>query len=158
MVRAYGAGFSLFACRPQYTLRLLIGIIAPAAGLSAQGNISNFDTGGWSRRQLPGPRRAHRQRLRLDHDPSAQTDAQPALVRGIPVRLDRGGTGAVLPSDGIEIPVGPDVPTAVNERRRSDRALADVIHVEQLKRGAGTQHERLSVIIREEDLAVHRHR
>ena len=32
------------------------------------------------------------------------------------------------------------------------------IHVQQLERGAGTQHERLSVIVREEDLAVHRDR
>ena len=40
-------------------------------------------------------RRAHRQRPRLDGDPSAQTDDQPALVCRIPVRLDRGGTGSV---------------------------------------------------------------
>jgi len=35
-----------------------------------------------------------------------------------------------LPPDGVEVPVGPDVPTAVDERRRRNCPLADIVHVQ----------------------------
>jgi hypothetical protein len=52
------------------------------------------------------------------------------------------------------VPLGPHVPAPVDERRRGQRPLAHPVDVQQLERRAGPQHERLAVVVGEEDLAV----
>ena len=48
-----------------------------------------------------------------------------------------------------------DDPASVDERWGGERALADIVDVHQLKRGTGPQHERLAVVVGEEDFSVH---
>jgi hypothetical protein len=53
-----------------------------------------------------------------------------------------------------QIAIGPDVPVAIDERRRRQRGLSDPIDVEHLELRPGAQNERLALVVREEDLAV----
>ncbi len=107
----------------------LIGVLIPVAALSAQGNLSGFNTGGlmtatiagalgaagaaciiWAFRSggLPGlrhaagvRRRATRQRAGDDGDPSAEGGDQPDALRRFPAGVGWRRDGAVLPTDGI---------------------------------------------------------
>ena len=58
----------------------------------------------------------------------------------------------------VQMPVGADVPAAVDERRRGQRRLFELVDVQQLERRSGLQHERLAFVVREEHLAVERDR
>src|SRR5687767_4897797 len=63
---------------------------------------------------------------------------------------------AFLSADREQAAIGPDVPTAVDERRGCQGRFADSVRAEQLERGAGLQHERLTLIIREKHFPVDR--
>ena len=61
-------------------------------------------------------------------------------------------------ADRYQILSGPDIPAAIDECRRSQRAFPDIVHVQQLEFSSGPEYEGHSVVVGEEDFAIHGNR
>ena len=48
---------------------------------------------------------------------------------------------------------GPEIPPAIDQRRRREHRFAELVHMTQLERAARRDHERLAIVVGEEDLA-----
>ena len=101
---------------------------------------------GWSSglRDAPRLRRcAHRQRRRVDGDPSTKGRAQPDAVRRFPARISWRRNGVVLPSDGVRnlsSVSGPRSPVTNDRRagqdwRRNDALTNAARPTDRLRRG-----------------------
>ena len=65
---------------------------------------------------------------------------------------------APLFSNRDQAALGPDIPAAIDERRRGERTFPNPIDMKQLKRRTRPQYERFTIVIGEEDFAVDRNR